>query len=144
MKVSGPSGSNAAGGARSAKPAAGAPGFEPLMTPSAAGASGVSAAGGVTGVSSLGALLALQEVGGPLERRRRAVGRAGRILEALEDLKLDLLEGRLSPDALETLTRSVREQRALTDDPRLEGVLDEIETRAAVELAKLEGVRVAA
>jgi hypothetical protein len=38
----------------------------------------------------------------------------------------------------------VREQRALTDDPRLEGVLDEIETRAAVELAKLEGVRVAA
>jgi hypothetical protein len=38
----------------------------------------------------------------------------------------------------------VREQRSLTDDPRLEGVLDEIETRAAVELAKLEGVQVAA
>ncbi len=144
MKVSGPSGSNAAGSARSAGPSAGAPGFEPLMTPSAAGASGVTAAGGVAGVSSLGALLALQEVGGPLERRRRAVGRAGKILEALEDLKLDLLEGRLSPHALETLTRSVREQRSLTDDPRLEGVLDEIETRAAVELAKLEGVQVAA
>jgi len=95
-------------------------------------------------LTSLDALMALQEVGGPLERRRRAVGRASKILEALEDLKLDLLDGRLSPDALETLTRSVREQRAMTDDPRLEGVLDEIETRAAVELAKLEMAPVAA
>jgi hypothetical protein len=88
--------------------------------------------------------MAMQEVGGPLERRRRAVGRASQILDALDDLKLDLLEGRLGPDSLATLTRSVREQRAMTDDPRLESVLDEIETRAAVELAKLEVVRVAA
>jgi len=72
------------------------------------------------------------------------VGRASKILDALDDLKLDLLDGRLSPDALEALTRSVREQRSLTDDPQLEGLLDEIETRAAVELAKLEAVRVAA
>ena len=144
MKVSGPSGPSAAGSARSARSGDAAPGFEPLMTPSAASASGVAAAGGVARVNSLDALMALQEVGGPLERRRRAVGRASKILEALEDLKLDLLDGRLSPDALETLTRSVREQRAMTDDPRLEGVLDEIETRAAVELAKLEMAPVAA
>jgi hypothetical protein len=104
----------------------------------------VSGASGVAHVSSLEALMALQEVGGPLERRRRAVGRASQILDALDDLKLDLLEGRLSPGSLEALTRSVREQRALTDDPSLESVLDEIETRAAVELAKLEVVRVAA
>ena len=32
----------------------------------------------------------------------------------------------------------VRDERALTDDPKLEGVLDEIELRAAVEIAKLE------
>jgi len=144
MKVSGSSGPSAAGGARPARSADAAPGFEPLMTPSTPGATGVTAAGGVARVSSLDALMALQEVGGPLERRRRAVGRAGKILEALEDLKLDLLDGRLSPGALERLTRSVREQRALTDDARLEGVLDEIETRAAVELAKLEAPPVAA
>jgi Class II flagellar assembly regulator len=144
MKVSGPSGPNAAGSARPGRAAGAAPGFEPLMTPAASGASGVSAAGGVARVSSLDALMALQEVGGPLERRRRAVGRATTILDALDDLKLDLLDGGLSPEAIEALTRSVREQRALTDDPRLEGVLDEIETRAAVELAKLEVARVAA
>jgi len=144
MKVSGPSGPNATGGARSARAADGAPGFEPLMTPTASGPAGVTTAGGVARVTSLDALMALQEVGGPLERRRRAVGRASKILDALDDLKLDLLDGRLSPDALEALTRSVREQRSLTDDPQLEGLLDEIETRAAVELAKLEAVRVAA
>jgi Class II flagellar assembly regulator len=144
MKVSGPSGPNAAGSARPGRASSAAPGFEPLMTPSASGASGVTAAGGVARVNSLDALMALQEVGGPLERRRRAVGRASTILDALDDLKLELLEGGLSAAAIEALTRSVREQRGLTDDPRLEGVLDEIETRAAVELAKLEVARVAA
>ena len=107
------------------------------------GPAGVTAAAGVAHVSSLEALMALQEVGGPLERRRRAVRRADSILEALEGLKLDLLEGTLSPGALNGLTRAVREQRSLTEDPQLEDLLDQVETRAAVELAKLEGARVA-
>ncbi len=143
MKVSGPSGPSATGGARPATSQAAAGGFAPIMAPAASGAAGVSGAGGVSTVSSLDALIALQEVGGPLERRRRATGRASRILEALEDLKLELLAGGLTPTIVEALTRAVRDQRALTDDPRLEGVLDEIETRAAVELAKLEGATLA-
>jgi hypothetical protein len=138
MKVSGPAGPSAAGSARSATAPNGAPGFAPIMTPSAAGATGVSSAGGVSHVSSLDALIALQEVGGPLERRRRATGRASRILDALDTLKIELLAGGMTAAMVEALARAVRDQRALTDDPRLEGVLDEIETRAAVELAKLE------
>lgn len=93
---------------------------------------------GVTGVMSVDALLALQDVGGPLERRRRAVGRAGRILDVLDDLKLAMLGGEVTGADLERLSRAVRDQRDATDEPALEGVLDEIETRAAVELAKLE------
>ena len=98
---------------------------------------------GPTGVSSLDALLALQQLDGPLERRRRAVGRATRILDVLDDVKIALLEGRVDDGALSQLVDAVRQQRAGTDDPRLEGVLDEIETRAAVELAK-RGRRAAA
>lgn len=143
MKVNGPSGPSATGSARPAGSQAAAGGFAPIMTPSAAGAAGVGGASGVSHVSSLDALIALQEVGGPLERRRRATGRAGRILDALDTLKLELLAGGLTAAVIEALTRAVRDQRALTDDPRLEGVLDEIETRAAVELAKLEGAAVA-
>ena len=143
MKVSGPTGPSATGGARPAASQAAAGGFAPIMAPAASGAAGISSAGGVSTISSLDALIALQEVGGPLERRRRATGRASRILGALEDLKLELLAGGLTPTVVEALTRAVRDQRALTDDPRLEGVLDEIETRAAVELAKLEAATLA-
>ena len=143
MNVSGSTGPSAAGSAKPAGAASAAAGFEPLMTASAQGPGGVSAAGGVAHISSVDALIALQEVGGPLERRCRATGRASRILDALDALKLDLLVGGLTAAVVEALVRAVRDQRAMTDDPRLEGVLDEIETRAAVELAKLECAKLA-
>jgi hypothetical protein len=135
MKVSGPSGPSSVGGASPARPQAAA-GFTPIAPQG--GTAGAAQASGVARVSSLDALMALQEVGGPLERRRRAVNRGGRLLDALDDLRVGVLEGTVSPASMEALTRAVREQRQLTDDPGLEGVLDEIETRAAVELAKLE------
>lgn len=62
----------------------------------------------------------------------------------LDDVKLSLLDGGNPMVALERLRGAVREQREGTEDPRLEGVLDEIETRAAVELAKQEMSRAAA
>jgi hypothetical protein len=142
MKVTGPSGPAGAAGARSAPAQTAASGFS-LSTPSVSTSSGVTAAASVNAVSTLEALMALQEVGGPLERRRRAVWRADKILDALDGLKIELLEGPLNPAVLERLTHAVREQRSMTDDPKLEGLLDQVETRAAVELAKLEGPRVA-
>jgi hypothetical protein len=142
MTVTGPAGPSAASGARSAPAQTAATGFT-LGAPAISTPAGVTAAGTVNAVSTLEALMALQEVGGPLERRKRAVRRADTILDALEGLKIELLEGQLGPTILERLTRAVREQRSMTDDPTLEGLLDQVETRAAVELAKLEGARVA-
>lgn len=141
MKVTG---SGAAGPASGAGRPKGASGGEGFRLPSAAGASPASAAGPtgvVAAVGGLSALLALQEMGGPLERRRRAVSRAGRILDVLDEVKLALVSGELSLSQLERLSRAVREERAATEDAALEGVLNEIETRAAVELAKLEMAR---
>jgi hypothetical protein len=144
MKVTGPGGPSATGPLRPSRPLGAGAGFS---VPEPGGASESAAAGAapsVSAVSSLEALIALQEVGNPLERRRRAVGRASAILDALETLKSDLLEGQLSVDGIGCLARAVREQRALTDDPALEDLLNEIETRAAVELAKIESQRAAA
>ena len=93
---------------------------------------------GVSALSSLDALIALQEVDGPLGRRRRAIGRAGRLLDVLEGLKLALLDGEIGESGLRRLADAVREQREATSDPRLEDLLDQIEARAAVEMAKLE------
>ncbi|CAN7357307.1 flagellar assembly protein FliX [Phenylobacterium sp. LjRoot219] len=137
MKITGPNGTGSATGPKGARPT-GASGFKlPAMGDSAAAApsAGVNRTAGVMGVD---ALLALQDVGGPLERKRRAVRRAGRILDVLDEVKLALLDGGLSLGQLDRLRRAVRDERDLTDDPGLEGVLDEIELRAAVEIAKLE------
>jgi hypothetical protein len=87
-------------------------------------------------ISSLDVLLALQETLSPTERRRRAVGRAGKILDALDALKLSLLGGEPTETELQSLQTAVKEARAETEDPELEGLLEQIEIRAAVELAK--------
>jgi hypothetical protein len=52
-----------------------------------------------------------------------------------------MIDGDLNQGDLERLKQAVREERAATDEPGLEGVLNEIETRAAVELAKLSRSR---
>ncbi len=92
---------------------------------------------GVTGVNSIDALLALQAVGDFSEKKRRAVGRASKILDVLDEVKVALIDGTVTKHALDRLVTAVRDQREETDDPRLEEVLEEIEVRAAVELAKL-------
>jgi hypothetical protein len=137
MKVTGTNGVGAAGGARPARSGGGS-GFALPTIVGASGAGQTGSVGGVAGVMAMDALLALQELGGPLERKRKAVRRAGLILDVLEDVKVALLDGAISGHDLDRLRRAVRDERSQTDDPKLEAVLDEVEVRAAVELAKLE------
>lgn len=143
MKVSGPTGSGAAAGPRARTGTAGA-GFSLPASETSSGPAPPSSVGGLTGVMAMDALLALQDVGGPLERKKRAVRRASRLLDVLEETKLALLDGNVSGADLDRLQRALRDARDQTDDPRLEAVLDEIELRAAVEMAKLEKARNAA
>ncbi len=144
MKVTGPGGvSQTSGPSRPAR-AGGGEGFRIASPAAPAAPAAVSGASGVGGVVGVEALLALQDVESATERKRRSVRRADRLLDELDGLKIALLGGDLDPARLDRLARAVREQRASTDDPRLESVLDEIETRAAVELAKLESRRGAA
>lgn len=141
MKVTGTGGLSQTSGAKPSKAAAtGGGGFRVAGPSAPAAPAQVSSVSGVMGVE---ALLALQDVESPTERRRRSVSRAGRLLDELDGLKVALLGGDLSQAQLDRLARAVREQRAATEDPKLEAVLDEIETRAAVELAKLEAARAA-
>jgi hypothetical protein len=112
-----------------------ASGFAPADQADAPAAAARAAA--PVGVGSLQALLALQETLSPTERRRRAVRRGGRILDGLDQLRLAVLDmdGR-EATALQELGSAVREAREDTDDPALEALLEQIEIRAAVEIAK--------
>jgi hypothetical protein len=139
MKVNGSNGVGPTSGARPSRGGGAGGGFSISAPASTQGPAQTGPATGVSALSSVDALLALQDVGGPLERRRRAANRAGRILDVLDEMKLALLGGEMTIGHLERLQRAVREQRDGVDDPGLAGVLDEIETRAAVEMAKLEG-----
>jgi len=142
MKIEGPSGPSSSSATRGAGRAASG-GFSLSGAGEASEAAEAQRMAGLDGVMTVSALLALQGVEDPLQRRKRAMGRASRLLDILDDLKVAMLEGRASPSTLDNLARAVREQREDTDDPRLNDVLNQIETRAAVELAKLGSIRAA-
>ncbi len=89
-------------------------------------------------VLGAGALLGLQEVNEEEVARRKAVKKGRTAIEALEQLRDSLLTGTLSPNTIRQLEQIVNEQRVGHNDSRLHHILDEIEVRAAVELAKLE------
>ena len=142
MKINGPTSTQQTGAARGAGRVASGSGFS-LSVDEAEEAAEAQRMAGLDGVMTVSALLALQGVEDPLSRRKRAMGRASRLLDMLDDLKLAMLEGVASPATLENLARTVREERASTDDQGLNDVLNQIETRAAVELAKLGRIRAA-
>ena len=111
-------------------------GFSVSKSGSSEKAAAAAKAASASGVVSVDALMALQGEADLGERRRRAVKRANHMLDALDELKLAVLEGRISPSVMANLSGLSKEQRDAMDDPRLEGLLRDIETRAAVELAK--------
>jgi class II flagellar assembly regulator FliX len=89
--------------------------------------------------AAVDALLSLQEMPDALAGRRRAVQRGQTLLDRLEDLRLGLLAGIVPRERLDELAKLSRTARETVDDPRLAQLLDEIDLRVAVELAKLDG-----
>ena len=111
-----------------------APGFAPA---GAEEASHVAAASGVSGVAALDTILALQAEEPLAQRRARQAKRGRAALDALEKLEEGLLSGR-APTALRAELEHLQRTAQATGEPGLDGVLREIDTRLAVELAKLE------
>lgn len=112
--------------------AAGGTGFaKHLDETSEAGAPhAISGAGAVTGI------LGIQEVDDALAHASKSKLRAQDILDRLEDLRIELLSGTVSRDRLLQLSHVVSAHRAEVSDPKLAEILDEIDLRAQVELAK--------
>ena len=92
------------------------------------------------GFADMNTVLALQEAPDATSRNRakqRSKERAGLMLDHLEEIRMGLLLGTVPMAKLEQLAQLVRAKREQIDDPKLLEILDEIELRAAVELAKL-------
>lgn len=94
----------------------------------------------VAPVQSVDALLSIQEVGDSTDGEAR--GKARRwgvdLLDVLDQLRIGIISGGVAKQDLERITTMVEHHRVQTDDPKLNIILDEIELRARVELAKFE------
>ena len=100
-----------------------------------AGSAKVASAQPVAHSTGIDALLALQAADDPLLGRRKAIRRGNALLDTLEAIKADLLVGQVSEGRLNQLMVLIGQARQ-RNLPELDGVLDDIELRARVELAK--------
>ena len=84
------------------------------------------------------ALLAMQEVGDATDEkaRRQATNYGEDLLGRLNSIQDALLMGGIPKDALMDMAKKLRAGRVKVHDPRLNTILDEIELRVEVEIAK--------
>ncbi|HMA50593.1 MAG TPA: flagellar assembly protein FliX [Magnetospirillaceae bacterium] len=90
-------------------------------------------------VGGIAALIATQQVGDALDReaKKRLVDYGNDLLDKLEELRHGLLMGAIPKDKLIAMAQMVRSRRDHVPDPHLAELLNEIELRVEVELAKL-------
>jgi len=88
-------------------------------------------------VGGIDALMALQGQDDLPGRRRRAVNRGRIALDALDELKIEVLAGTLGSSTLMRLRSATTDMRDASGDARLDALLAEIELRLEVEIAKM-------
>ena len=118
-------GASAAGGAK----------FAALVSDGAVGEAQNVAASQV--VAAADALLAAQETPEFFAGRHKDFRRGNDLLDQLDDLRIGLLNGMVPREKLVALVRGLNVTRMAGGDRDLAAVLDQIDLRARVELAKL-------
>ena len=97
--------------------------------------------GVVSGPGPIGALdsiLMLQGLDDSTDGKSKAAAHGEKLLDMLDEIRDGLLAGGVPRTTLNRLANAVTRRHDQFNDPKLQGVLDEIELRAHVELAKLE------
>ena len=89
-------------------------------------------------ISSVDAVVALQEITGDNTDERGAKNRANLILDKLEDIRMGLLMGQIPKSNLDELSRILIVARENSIDANIIEIIEDIELRAKIELAKLE------
>ena len=141
MKIEGPSKSNVTSPTRRAGMASGG-GLDPslfLGLMGAGEASEFTPTSATQNIAALDVLLTVQSADDPTERaaRKRMTARADAILTTLDDLRMGILTGTLTIGHMIDVADVVAAHREKIHDPQLTAILDEIDLRAQVEIAKL-------
>ena len=91
------------------------------------------------GISGADAILTAQNVGNLVDdapRRKRLTEFADDILDRLDELRSGILLGEFPKDQLAELAQRLRQKRLQSADPELNEIIQAIELRAEVEVAK--------
>lgn len=137
MKIEGPSGTQAASRTKKSGKADKADGsFRDMV---AGGAEGPSSAGASQSIARVDALLAVQGAEDPAAgaARKRMRARSDSILNELDKIRTAMLAGTLTLGHMIDIADVVASHREKISDPVLTGIMDEIDLRAQVELAKM-------
>ena len=115
-----------------------APAFATHLEKTKKTSEGVSSVGEIGGVAAVGSILAAQEVGDDDgEKARQQMQKYGAdVLDRLDEIQRDLLVGAIPKDRLTNLAQTLRAKKSSVDDPALLQIINDIELRAEVELAK--------
>jgi hypothetical protein len=89
-------------------------------------------------IASLDAILALQDMGDATDGRSKGLAHGEQLLDILDAVRDGMLAGGIPRTTLNKLAVAVTRRHDVFADPKLQDVLDQIELRAHVELAKLE------
>ena len=89
-------------------------------------------------IGALDSILMLQGLDDSTDGRSKAAQHGEKLLDMLDEVRDGLLAGGVPRATLNRLANAVTRRHDQFNDPKLQGVLDEIELRAHVELAKLE------
>ena len=89
-------------------------------------------------IAALDSILTLQGMEDSTDGRSKGLKHGEQLLDMLDQVRDGLLAGGIPRVTLNRLANAVTKRREGFADPKLQTVLDEIELRAHVELAKLE------
>ena len=141
MKVSGPGSNTPVNLRRSEKKGGAGSGDSTFNVSDSAGDGDAAPITGGQQMSPVASLIALQEVGTASDGRSKGLGRGRDILDLLEQVRLGLLLGKVPESQIRRLITALESRKQSFGDPELDQILKEIETRAAVELAKFDRIR---
>ncbi len=89
-------------------------------------------------IAALDSILTLQGMDDSTDHRSKGMRHGEQLLDMLDQVRDGLLAGGIPRTTLNRLANAVSRRHEIFADPKLQSVLDEIELRAHVELAKLE------
>lgn len=145
MKIRGPSGPNGSSkvtrksGSGGQGGGQGGSSFSSSVDASSSGVSDAAAPTNSQSIAQIDALLALQGTEDATQGRskQKMKKRAVNILDALDKIRMKMLTGQMTVGDMIDVADVVASHREQIDDPALMGLMDEVDLRAQVELAKM-------